>query len=141
MRLIENLGDIWRRLVRGSSEQPPAAEPKPDDAESQRASVEHATSEPKNHRPSAEEAPPQSAEDTASDAPEDEPLDDLMAIQGIGAATQKRLNAAGIKSYAQLADADPEDVHRTLHKQQQNTKVERWISRARELGSNDWRPI
>ncbi len=52
-----------------------------------------------------------------------------------------RLNAAGIKSYAQLAEADPEDVRRALNEQRQNTKVERWISQAQELAPNDWRPI
>ncbi len=91
-------------------------------------------------RPTLEEldgAPPEPAEDAASEAAED----DLTAIRGIGAATQERLNAAGIKSYAQLADADPEDVRQALNKRQENTKVERWISQARELAPNDWRPI
>ncbi len=137
MRLIENLGHIWRRLVGGSSEQQAAAEPKRHDAEPKGATVEPATSEPETHRPTAEEIPPEPAEDAASEVPED----DLTAIQGIGAATQKRLNAAGIKSYAQLAYADPEDVRRALNAQRQNAKVERWISRARELAPNDWRPI
>ena len=85
--------------------------------------------------------PPEPAEDAASEAPEDSPLDDLTAIRGIGTATQKRLNAAGIKSYAQLADADPEDVRGALNEPQQNAKVERWISHARELAPDDWRPI
>ena len=125
MGLIENLGHIWRRLIGGSSEQRPAAEPKPHDAESE------------TQRPTAEEALPEPAEDAASEAPDDGPLDDLTAIQGIGITTQKRLNAAGINSYSQLAAADPEDVRRALSEQQQNTKVERWINRARELGPND----
>ncbi len=141
MRLIENLGHIWRRLVGGSREQQAAAEPKRHDGESDSTIVEHATSEPETHRPTAEEAPPEPVEDAASEAPEDEPLDDLTAIRGIRAATQKRLNVAGIKSYAQLAEADPEDVRKALNEQQQNTKVERWISQARELAHNDWRPI
>ncbi len=141
MRLIGNLGDIWRRLVGGSSEQQAAAEPKTQDAESEGTTVEPATAEPETHRPTAAEVAPEPTEDSASGAPEDEPLDDLTAIRGIGAATQKRLNAAGIKSYAQLADADPEDVRAALNEQQQNTKVERWISQARELAPNDWRPI
>ncbi len=137
MRLIENLSHIWRRLVGGSSEQQAAAEPKLHDGESDGTIVEHATSGPETHRPTAEEAPPEPAEDAASEAAED----DLTAIRGIGAATQMRLNAAGIKSYAQLADADPEDVRQALNKRQENTKVERWISQARELTPNDWRPI
>ncbi len=141
MRLIENLGHIWRRLVGGSSEQQAAAEQKLHDGESDGTIAEHATSEPEIPRPTAEEVPPEPAEDAASEAPEDEPLDDLTAIRGIGAATQMRLIAAGIRSYAQLAEADPEDVRKALNEQQQNTKVERWISRARELAPNDWRPI
>ena len=137
MRLIENLGHTWRRLVGGSREQQAAAEPKRHDGESDGTIVEHATSEPETHRPTAEEAPPEPVEDVASEAAED----DLTAIRGIRAATQKRLNAAGIKSYAQLAEADPENVREALNEQQQNTKVERWISQARELAPNDWRPI
>ncbi len=141
MRLIEHLGDIWRRLVGGSSEQQATTEPDPHDAEPEGTTVEPATSEPEIPRPTAEEVSPEPAEDAASETPEDEPLDDLTAIRGIGAATQKRLNAAAIRSYAQLAEADPEDVRRALNEQRQNTKVERWISRARELAPNDWRPI
>ena len=137
MRLIESLGHIWRRLVGGSSEQQAAADPKRQDGESDGAIVEHVTSEPETHRPTTEEAPPEPAEYAASEAAED----DLTAIRGIGAATQKCLNAAGIRSYAQLAEADPEDVRQALNKRQENTKVERWISRARELAPNDWRPI
>jgi len=140
MQLIENLGHVWRRLVGGLSGQR-AAEPKPHDADSQGASVERATSEPEDHRPSAEEAPREPAEYAPSEAPVNGPLDDLTAIRGIGAATQKRLNAAGIRSYAQLAEADPEDVRGALNEQRRNTKVERWISQARELAPNDLRPI
>ena len=129
MRLIKYLGHIWRRLVGGSSEQRPVAEPHPHDAESE------------TQRSTAEEAPSEPAGDVATEPPEDGPQDDLTAIRGIGIATQKCLNAAGIKSYAQLADADPEDVRRALNEQQQNTKVERWINQARELVLSDWRPI
>ena len=141
MRLIENLGRIWRRLIGGSSEQQAAAEPKPHDAKSEGATVERATSEPETHRPSAEEVPPEPAEDSASEAVEGGPLGDLTAIRGIGGATQTRLNVAGIKSYAQLAGADPKDVRRALNEPRQNTKVERWISRARELAPDNGRPI
>ena len=137
MRLIEIFGHVWRRFVGGSSEQQAAVEPKRHDGEPDGATVEPATSEPETHRPTAEEAPPKSSEDAASEAPKD----DLTAIRGIGAATQKCLNAAGIRSYAQLAEADPEDVRGALNEQQQNTKVERWISQGRELAHNDWRPI
>ena len=137
MRLIENFGHVWRRFVGGSSEQPAAAEPKRHDGEPDGVIVEPATSEPETHRPTTEEAPTEPAEDVTSDAPKD----DLTAIRGIGAATQMRLNAAGIRSYAQLAKADPEDVRKALNEQRQNTKVERWISQAQELAPNDWRPI
>ena len=139
--MIERLGRIWRRLGGGSSGQQAAAEPMRHDPEADGATVEPATLEPKTHRPTAEEAPSEPAEDSASEAPEDGPLDDLTAIRGIGAATQKHLNAAGIQSYAQLADADPEDVRRALNELQRSVKVERWISQARALAPNDWRPV
>ncbi len=141
MRLIENLGQIWRRFIGASSEQRPPAEPRPHNAESEGATVERVTSERGANQPSAEEATSEPEEDAPSEAPEDGPLDDLTAIRDIGAATQKHLNAAGIQFYAQLADADPEDVRRALNELQRSVKVERWISQARALAPNDWRPV
>ncbi len=60
-------------------------------------------------------------------------VDDLTAIQGIGIAMQNRLNRAGITTYAELAEAKPEQVREALGKLSLGAKVEAWISQAREL--------
>jgi predicted flap endonuclease-1-like 5' DNA nuclease len=57
----------------------------------------------------------------------------LTAIRGIGIATQNRLYAAGIKTYAELARASPEDVREILGKLARGAKVEPWIRQAEEL--------
>ena len=51
-------------------------------------------------------------------------VDDLSLIQGIGPAYAKRLNEAGIKTFADLASADPEHLREV-------TGVSRW-------DPNDW---
>ncbi len=60
-------------------------------------------------------------------------LDDLTAIRGIGTATQNRLHTAGIKSYAQLARASPEEVRMKVGKLAGGANVEDWIAQAQEL--------
>ncbi len=69
---------------------------------------------------------------TAPKIADEESVDDLTAIRGIGMATQKRLITSGIKSYTQLARAAPEDVRRALG-DPRVAKVEDWIRQAREL--------
>ncbi len=56
--------------------------------------------------------------------------DDLTAIRGLGKASQDRLQAAGIKTYAQLAKAAPEGLRDILG---QAAKVEDWIAQAEAL--------
>ena len=46
---------------------------------------------------------------------------------------QNRLNRAGITTYAELAEAKPEQVREALGKLSRGAKVEAWISQAREL--------
>ena len=62
-------------------------------------------------------------------------VDDLTAIRGIGIAIQNRLNRAGITTYAQLAEAKPEEVREVLGELSRGTKFEAWINQARELSS------
>ena len=59
--------------------------------------------------------------------------DDLTAIQGIGIAIQNRLNTSGIKSYARLAQASPEDLRAALGERASGAKVEDWIAEAQKL--------
>ncbi len=60
-------------------------------------------------------------------------VDDLTAIRGIGIAVQNRLNRAGITTYAQLAEAKPEQVREALGKLSRGARAEAWISQARDL--------
>ncbi len=57
-------------------------------------------------------------------------FDDLTVIHGIGIASQDRLYTAGIKTFAQLARATPEDVRRILGQIGGGAKVEDWINEA-----------
>ncbi len=63
--------------------------------------------------------------------------DDLTAIRGIGIASQNRLYAAGIKTYAQLAAATPEGLRNILGKTGQGAKVGDWIVQARDLAGDN----
>ena len=74
-----------------------------------------------------------SVEKPGSQATEENVSDDLTAIRGIGIASQNRLNVAGIKSYAQLASADPEELRKMLGRKGRGAKVEDWIAKARKL--------
>lgn len=58
--------------------------------------------------------------------------DDLTAIRGIGIASQNRLYTAGIKTFAQLARATPEELRRILGEIARGAKVEDWIREAGE---------
>jgi predicted flap endonuclease-1-like 5' DNA nuclease/outer membrane murein-binding lipoprotein Lpp len=59
--------------------------------------------------------------------------DDLTIIHGIGAGTNARLRDAGIRSFAQLASATPDDLRQILGEMGRLAKVEQWIEQAREL--------
>ncbi len=61
--------------------------------------------------------------------------DDLTAIRAIGKATQNRLHTAGIKSYAQLARASPEELRFKLGKLAGGANVADWIAQAQELSN------
>ena len=62
-------------------------------------------------------------------------VDDLAAIEGIGIVMQDRLNRAGIRNYAQLAEAKPEHLREALGKLSRGAKIEAWISQAQELAA------
>ena len=85
----------------------------------------------------AEEPAPETVEQMAPVEPEGEDADDLTAIRGIGAATQKRLHAAGITTYAQLVGANPDDVSRALDNEVPGSEVEKWIGQARDLAPKE----
>ena len=59
--------------------------------------------------------------------------DDLTVIGGISIATQNRLYGAGIKSYARLAQASPEEVREILGRLARGADLEDWIAQAKKL--------
>jgi large subunit ribosomal protein L21 len=76
-------------------------------------------------------------EETAKEAPGENKADDLTVIRGIGNPTQDQLYKAGIKTYAALAGARPEELREVLGDVARSAKIERWIAQARELGRKD----
>ncbi len=64
---------------------------------------------------------------------EEKPPNDLTAIRGIGIATQSRLNTSGIRTYAKLAAASPDDLRETLSDRVTEGKTKHWIADARKL--------
>ncbi len=72
-------------------------------------------------------------EETAKEAPRENKANDLTVIRGIGIVTQNQLYKAGIKTYAALASARPEELREVLGNVAHGAKIERWIAQAREL--------
>ena len=65
--------------------------------------------------------------------------DDLTLINGIGPAFEKALNAAGIHTFAQLADQNPEGLAGRLATRISAERIrrDRWIEQARELARSN----
>ncbi len=76
-------------------------------------------------------------EETAKEAPGENKANDLTVIRGIGIVTQNQLYKAGIKTYAALAGARPEELREVLGDVARGAKIERWIAQARELAGKD----
>ena len=61
--------------------------------------------------------------------------DDLTAISGIGPERSRSLAAAGISTFARLAESRPETLREAVHGPIQHSEIERWIRQARALGA------
>ncbi len=129
MGLIGILCRLWRGSARGSGK-PGASERQP--ASDVEAEATHEASPAAAERP----LPSDVTERDDAEPGEPEPEDDLTVISGIGAATQLRLHAVGIRSYGQLARATPQEVGRALVGSRRGARVEEWIRRAGELAGN-----
>jgi len=57
----------------------------------------------------------------------------LLGIRGIGPAMMHNLNDNGIRTYAQLAASDPEQLRQVLGKAGRLAKIESWISQAKKF--------
>jgi predicted flap endonuclease-1-like 5' DNA nuclease len=59
--------------------------------------------------------------------------DDLTVIRGIGPAIAERLNALGVRSFAELAAADPEDLAEWIGRRPVTAdRVRDWIAEAKK---------
>ena len=76
-------------------------------------------------------------EETAKEAPGENEAEVLTVIRGIGIATQDKLCKAGIKTYAALAGARPEELQEVLGDGARGAKIDRWIAQARDLAAKD----
>ena len=86
--------------------------------------------------PPAAASPEQAPVETPAAAPD--AADDLTVIKGIGAAMQDKLQAIGIRTYADLAGADPEKLLSDLRAAQavaSRARIQEWIATAREKQS------
>jgi predicted flap endonuclease-1-like 5' DNA nuclease len=106
----------------------PAAPPRKPQAEPRWEPESVAEPEPK---PTPEQ-PSEPAPKAATASP-----DDLTVIKGIGPAMQDRLQALNVRTFADLAAADPDDLAARLRKAQavvSKARVEAWIETAKEHG-------
>ena len=63
-------------------------------------------------------------EETAKEAPGENKANDLTVIRGIGIVTQNQLYKAGIKTYAALASARPEELRGHCHVNRIRSEIE-----------------
>ena len=85
--------------------------------------------------PAKKAAPKKAA--PAKAAPETAPADDLKKLSGVGPALEKKLNAAGVTTYAQVAGWKKADVAAMDEKLSFKGRIERegWVAQAAKLAS------
>jgi predicted flap endonuclease-1-like 5' DNA nuclease len=115
-----------------------AARHKPSPAPQPAASeVKKEEAEPVTAKPPAQAAPAQAAPAAAKPLPKRvEKRDDLTAIGGIGPALERKLNAAGISSYAQLAALSNDDIdhlEKNIIKFSGRIRRDDWVGQAKAL--------
>ncbi len=65
----------------------------------------------------------------------DDSNDNLAAISGIGVVIQDRLMTSGIRSYADLIEASPNQLEAILGRLASQNKIEAWKAEARDLSN------
>ncbi|PLX44623.1 MAG: 50S ribosomal protein L21 [Hyphomicrobiales bacterium] len=95
---------------------------------------------PKAEKPKAEAAPKPAKDEAAPaalfTAPEG-PADDLKKISGVGPVLEKKLNALGITTYAQVAAFSPEDIAKVDDALSFKGRIDRddWLGQASKLAA------
>ena len=88
------------------------------------------------------EAPAETPAETPAESPAaaqpEGPPDDLKKLPGVGPATEKKLNALGITTYAQIAAFTADDIERvdTALKLKGKIEADDWPALAKELAGN-----
>ncbi|WP_089729363.1 helix-hairpin-helix domain-containing protein [Candidatus Thiosymbion oneisti] len=117
---LSPVGRVQKRLSAAPAETPPA--PAPTSAAAEKTETKPAAAKPPEGAKVTSKAPPK--------------RDDLTAIDGIGPTLAKKLNAAGISSYAQLAvlsDDDIERLEKDIIRFSGRIKRDDWVGQARTL--------
>ena len=109
------------------AQEPDAPETKAPDTEAKAEAPPRAKAQPKAKAPSGADAP-------VFERPEGEP-DDLKKLPGVGPATEKKLNALGIATYAQIAAFTAEEIATVDAALKLKGKIEAddWPALAKEL--------
>ncbi|MBV6395119.1 MAG: 50S ribosomal protein L21 [Anaerolineales bacterium] len=68
-----------------------------------------------------------------------EAMDDLVRIEGVGAKAAQALRAAGVVTFAQLAETGLEDVQAILHEAGLHMNPETWAEQAKLAAAGDWK--
>ncbi len=68
-----------------------------------------------------------------------EEADDLAKIEGIGPKAAKVLNAAGIATFAALAESNVEDIQKILSEAGLGMNPETWVDQAKLAAKGDWK--
>lgn len=93
-------------------------------------------------KPAPQQGRPEPGPKGKEPLPEEEPeaaepagiyLDQLTAIKGIGARIQSKLYLAGIGTYAELAQSDPQYLREILGSMARAANVDSWIEQAKDL--------
>jgi len=121
---LSPVGGVQKRQSAAPAETPSASEPTV--APTEKTETKSVAAKPAEEAKVTPKAPPK--------APRKQ--DDLTAIDGIGPGLEKKLNAAGISSYAQLAALSEDDIER-LEKEiirfSGRIKRDNWVGQAQEL--------
>ena len=64
---------------------------------------------------------------------DDSAVDDLTLISGVGPERKRKLNNAGIRTFSQLAECDPETLYDIMNRRVGPDLINKWIDQAKEL--------
>lgn len=127
---------------------PKKAEAKADEAPAKAAETKPAAKKPAETKPAEKKAAPKKEAPAASsgDLPEgalfaapEGPADDLKKISGVGPVLEKKLNALGITTFAQVAAFTPEDIAKVDDALSFKGRIERddWLKQAADLAKGE----